>query len=247
MMPGMDGFELIARVRAEAAVASTAAIVLSSAGRPEDRARCASLGVHACLIKPVRQSDLQDALTDALAPRAAAPDAPRVAAPPAPAPAPAAADGRRILLAEDNVINQKLAVHMLTRMGHSVVVAADGRKAVEAFQAERFDLVLMDVQMPEMDGFEALAVIKSLPTGGRPRVPIISLTAHAMKGDRERCLAAGFDGYLSKPIRSAELNEAIDALTSRPPAPDDPEEPDDLLERCVSVGVLASPSEGPRA
>ena len=119
---------------------------------------------------------------------------------------------RRILLAEDNVVNQRLAVKVLTKRGYHVVVAENGKKAVAAFESEPFDVVLMDVQMPEMDGFEATAVIreKEKETGGH--IPIIAMTAHAMKGDRERCLNAGMDEYVSKPIRPQVLVDAIESV-----------------------------------
>jgi CheY-like chemotaxis protein len=131
---------------------------------------------------------------------------------PAPAPAnlPASTPARKlhILLAEDNAVNQKLAVRLLERSGHSVVCANDGRQALEAFGREPFDLVLMDVQMPQMDGLEATAAIRHLEAGSR-HTPILALTANAMKGDRERCLAAGMDGYMAKPLRREILFETI--------------------------------------
>jgi CheY-like chemotaxis protein len=124
-----------------------------------------------------------------------------------------ARSGLRVLLAEDNRVNQKVAARFLERLGHTVTVANDGREAVDAWKAAPFDLVLMDVQMPEMDGFEAVAAIRALEAeGGRERTPIIALTAHAMSGDRERCLTAGMDGYLTKPVKLAELVEAIEGV-----------------------------------
>jgi CheY-like chemotaxis protein len=123
-----------------------------------------------------------------------------------------ARSGLSVLLAEDNRVNQRVAARFLERLGHTVTVANDGREAVAAWQAAPFDLVLMDVQMPEMDGFEAVAAIRELERGGSARVPIIALTAHAMSGDRERCLAAGMDGYLTKPVKLAQLVEAIEGV-----------------------------------
>ena len=119
----------------------------------------------------------------------------------------------RILLAEDNMVNQRLTVKLLTKMGYQVEVAGNGKEAVAAFERETFDLILMDVQMPEMDGFEATALIreKEKKTGGH--IPIIAMTAHAMKGDRERCLDAGMDEYVSKPIRPQAVVDAIEAVT----------------------------------
>jgi CheY-like chemotaxis protein len=120
----------------------------------------------------------------------------------------------RILLAEDNAVNEKMAVHFLAKLGHQVVVARDGRQAVESFARERFDLVLMDVQMPEMDGLEAARVIRERELASGTHTPILALTARALKEDRERCLSAGMDGYLSKPVRVAELEEAIRQATA---------------------------------
>jgi two-component system sensor histidine kinase/response regulator len=118
----------------------------------------------------------------------------------------------RVLLAEDNTVNQTLAVRLLEKRGYSVIVASDGRAAVEAFEKDQFDVVLMDIQMPGMDGFEATAAIreKEKLTGGH--IPIIAMTAHALKGDQERCLSAGMDSYLSKPIRTSELFSRIESV-----------------------------------
>ena len=125
----------------------------------------------------------------------------------------------RILLAEDNPVNQRVAQRMLEKLGHAVVVASNGREAIDALAAARFDAVLMDMQMPEMDGLQATAVIRAREVEqALARVPIIALTANAMKGDRERCLAAGMDAYLSKPIKSSELKDALDRFTGVAPA-----------------------------
>ena len=120
----------------------------------------------------------------------------------------------RVLLAEDNPVNQRVAVRMLEKRGHTVLVAGTGRSALEAHATYEFDLILMDVQMPELDGFEATAAIRRREAGTERRVPIIAMTAHAMKGDEERCLAAGMDGYVAKPVRMAELHALIDRVWS---------------------------------
>jgi len=210
-MPGMDGYTLSERIRQSADFADTVIIVLTSGGRPGDAARCAELGIAAHLLKPVKQSELFDSLMLAVAPSIAKREESEDDGTAADDVAPL-----RILLAEDGLANQKLAVGLLTRWGHAVEVANDGREAVDRTAAEAFDLVLMDVQMPVMDGLEATREIRAreLQTGGR--LPIIAMTAHAMKGDRERCLEAGMDGYVSKPIRKREL---LDEMTRHvPPA-----------------------------
>ena len=125
----------------------------------------------------------------------------------------------RVLLVEDNVVNQMVAEALLVRRGFDVVLAGNGREGVEAFRRHRFDLVLMDIQMPEMDGFEALAAIRALEQATGRRTPVVALTAHALKEDRDRCLAAGMDDYLSKPIESARLFEIIRSVLQGPLTP----------------------------
>jgi len=128
-----------------------------------------------------------------------------------------AARALRVLVAEDNLVNQTLTQHLLSRRGHQAVIANNGREAFEALQREPFDLVLMDLQMPEMDGFEATAAIRAREAAGAPRTPIVALTAHAMEGDRQRCLDAEMDGYVSKPIKPVELFEVIDRVIAAQP------------------------------
>ena len=232
MMPEMDGFELAARIQEQPALSGATIMMLSSADRSGDVARCVRLGISTYLTKPVRPSDLLDAVVGALGQRREAPRAASAAAgvaADAQVAALSAAPRRlRILLAEDNPVNQKLAVYMLTKRGHSVFVAANGRLALEALDARPIDLVLMDVQMPEMGGFEATAAIRANERPRGTHLPIIAMTAHAMKGDRERCLAAGMDAYLSKPLRASDLFAAIDNVASLlPPAPAQPAHEDD--------------------
>jgi CheY-like chemotaxis protein len=178
----------------------------TSAGQRGDAARCRSLGIAAYLTKPVRRVELKAVIRAALGPGPQAPPLP-------------AGDGQgkprrslRILLAEDNPVNQKVAVLLLQRDGHSVVVADNGRRALEALEKASVDLVIMDVQMPEMDGYEATTSIRKAEETTLRHVPILAMTAHAMKGDQERCLAVGMDGYVSKPIRPDDLRQAIEAL-----------------------------------
>jgi CheY-like chemotaxis protein len=209
-MPGMDGFALVERIRERPELSTATIMMLTSAGHRGDAARCHELGVSAYLLKPIRQSELREAVARVLGAReqqGAIPLITRFSLHDAREPS----ASLRILLAEDNVVNQRLASRLLEKRGHSVVLAGNGREALEALEKESFDLVLMDVQMPEMDGMEATAAIRKVEkrTGGH--VAVIALTAHAMKGDREKCLAAGMDGYLTKPIRPQELDDALEA------------------------------------
>jgi two-component system sensor histidine kinase/response regulator len=192
-------------------------MMLTSSRQPADVGRCRELGLSAYLVKPVRQSELLQAVRSALAGtgrlevRPAGPVPRREAEPP-----PEGAPGRlRVLVAEDNSVNQRLARRLLERLGHTVVVAGDGREALAALERGAFDVVLMDVQMPEMDGLEAARRIRQRErqTGGH--LPIIALTAHALTGDRERCLDAGMDDYVTKPIQFERLQEALAGVTRR--------------------------------
>ena len=209
-MPEIDGFALVEQIRREPRLAGAGIIMLTSAGQHGHAARCRQLGVSAYLTKPIGQSELLDAVL------AAAGNKPR--AWPSPAEPIAKARllqnrrGLSILLVEDNQINQVVAVRMLEKDGQNVQVASDGREALEKLASLHFDLVLMDVQMPVMGGFEATAAIREMEKGSGRHLPVIALTAHAMNGDRERCLAAGMDGYLSKPIRRKALFEQIESL-----------------------------------
>jgi signal transduction histidine kinase/DNA-binding response OmpR family regulator/HPt (histidine-containing phosphotransfer) domain-containing protein len=212
-LPGADGPALAAQVKGDPDLAGTALILVSSAVRRADAEACRRLGVAACLTSPVKQSTLLDAIMSALGARA------RVAEPGAGAPPAAAVRGLRLLLAEDNPVNQKLAVTLLEKHGHRVTVAGSGPAALAAWDGGAFDAVLMDVQMPGMDGFEATARIRAGERGSGRHTPIIALTAHALKGDRERCLQAGMDGYLAKPIRADELFEALGRVAPPGPAP----------------------------
>ncbi len=205
MMPGMDGFMLAEEIRKRPEMAGAAVMMLSSADRLGDAERCRSLGLVRYLVKPVNQSDLLNALLQAVSGPAAAP----TRAPRRPAEERPAGPSLRVLLAEDNLVNQRLAIRLLEKQGHAVEAVPNGRAAVEAVERQAFDVVLMDVQMPVMDGMEATARVRRREEGTGRRTPIIALTAHAMKGDRERCLAAGMDGYLAKPIHADELAQAL--------------------------------------
>jgi PAS domain S-box-containing protein len=207
-MPDMDGFELVETIRASPLFGSIPVLILSSSAQPGERERSAAMGASAYLAKPVHPSELLDAILNVLSARASEPDPKEaVNAPP---------NDRRhtmkVLLAEDNAVNRTLAKRLLEKHGHTVVVVENGRQALKALEREKVDLVLMDVQMPEMDGLEATAAIRAREKNTGGHLPIIALTAHAMKGDREKCLAAGVDDYLTKPIRTLDLFKAIERL-----------------------------------
>ncbi len=212
MMPEMDGLETVAIIRENAAFAQVPVLLLSSADRAGYSARSRSLGIAHSLLKPIKQSDLLEAISEAVA-AVPSKETRRDAMP-----GDESVEGRRVLLAEDGAINQQVAVRLLEERGHSVVVVSNGRAAVEQVAAQPFDAVLMDVQMPEMDGLEATAAIRraEAQTGGH--VPIIAMTAHAMKGDRDRFLAAGMDGYVAKPVRPHELYAAVEGAEAELPA-----------------------------
>jgi CheY-like chemotaxis protein len=219
-MPDMDGFTLAEHIQKHPELAGTLVLMLTSGGHPGDLARCAEVGINAYLTKPVKQPDLWRAIATALgslgvngAERKAqvaereTPNGPR-----------SPARTLRVLLAEDNPVNQRLAVGLLEKRGHHVTVVSNGRAVVDLLGITKadppqtpieFDLVLMDVQMPEMDGIEATGLIRNHERTAGGHLPVIAMTAYAMKGDRERCLAAGMDDYVSKPVRVNDLFDAI--------------------------------------
>jgi two-component system sensor histidine kinase/response regulator len=216
-MPEIDGFGLVGEIKQDPVIASTVIMMLTSGDRPGDIAQCERMGVAAYLLKPVKQSELLDAVMLALGVTTAEDEAIPVPAgeqPPRTRPL-------RVLLAEDSLVNQKLAVGLLKKGGHSVVVADNGKEALAALELEKFDLVIMDVQMPEMDGLEATAAIRAKEKQTGAHVPIVAMTAHAMKGDRERCLKAGMDKYVSKPIRAKQLFEVIEETVGGLPGPEE--------------------------
>ena len=211
MMPGMDGFTVAERIGREPALAGVAILMLTSADGHGDAARCRDLGVAAYMIKPVKPAELNRAIAAALRAPGADPVGPRYVARTEHRPADAPpVRPLRVLLAEDNAVNQRVVVRLLEKFGHAVTVTGDGRQTLAALDAARFDVVLMDVQMPEMDGFEATRLIREREAGTGHRQPVVAMTAHAMKGDRERCLAAGMDDYVSKPVQRAELLRVLE-------------------------------------
>jgi two-component system sensor histidine kinase/response regulator len=244
-MPGMDGFSLAERIKGTAPLAGAVIMMLTSGPQAGEAARCREIGVAAYLTKPIKPQELLAAILNlmgaALGPQRPSPPVPRESAP---------GGGKlRVLVAEDNAVNQMVASRMLANAGHAVQIAANGREALSLLKHQTevgqrpFDLVLMDVQMPEMDGFEATAAIRAEEKLTGRHLPVIAMTAHAMKGDRERCLQAGMDGYVSKPIRGQELFEAIDSWVPARPQVDKGEplgssagEPIDIAAAASRVG-----------
>ena len=208
-MPEMDGFMLAERIKHHQHLAGATIMMLTSGGQRGDAARCRDLGVAAYLTKPIGQSELLDAILRVFA------AAPQKTEPLAVVTRHSLREARqalRILLAEDNPVNQRLATRLLEKRGHTVVVAGTGREALAALGRETFDLALMDVQMPDMDGLEATSAIREQEKVTGKHLPVVAMTAHAMVGDRERFLAAGMDGYVSKPIKTQDLFDAIKEL-----------------------------------
>jgi len=217
IMPEMDGFAVAQEIRKSLCLDGSIILMLTSAGQRGDAARCHELGIAAYLTKPVNQSDLLNAITNVLAlrdqdqrtrPLVTRHSLRRTLAPQAEV----SSRKLHILLAEDNLVNQKIVVTMLEKHGHVVFVAGNGREAVEAFLGNSFDVVLMDIQMPLVDGFEATQMIRAHESGTAGHIPIVAMTAHAMKGDRERCLTAGMDDYISKPINTVELYALLNRI-----------------------------------
>jgi CheY-like chemotaxis protein len=209
-MPDMDGFSVAERMTRTAPLAGAAVIMLTSAGLRGDAARCRELGISAYLPKPVKRSDLLAGIRMALGAQNQSRENPSLVT----VHSLRETRGRlNILLAEDNVINQRVAVRLLEKRGHTVVVAETGKRALEMLELvdqQPFDLVLMDVQMPEMDGLQVTAAIRQRELTSGKHIPIIAMTAHAMVGDRERCLQAGMDAYTSKPLQIQELLATIE-------------------------------------
>jgi len=215
-MPDMDGFALAEQIQKDPGLIAATIMMLTSAGHLGDAARCRELGISAYLVKPIRQAELLDAICQVLNKVSTTKRIPLVTRH-------TLQENKhrsRVLLAEDNTVNQILAHRLLEKRGYSVIVVSNGSEAVKAFENNQFDVVLMDIQMPGMDGFEATLAIRDKEKLTGRHVPIIAMTAHAMKGDQERCLSAGMDGYVSKPIRTSELFSTIEgALVKKPPAP----------------------------
>jgi two-component system sensor histidine kinase/response regulator len=208
------GFELVERIRQMPQRSTATILMLTSAGRRGDLELCKKLGVCAYLLKPIRQGELRDAIVRVMGGREEERAEVRE---------PGILRGERgdfretlrVLVAEDNPVNQRLISRLLEKRGHRVTLANNGREAVNAAEKGGVDLILMDVQMPEVDGFEATEKIRAREKSSGAHLPIVALTAHAMKGDRERCLARGMDDYLTKPIQPQELDAILERWTAR--------------------------------
>ncbi len=212
MMPDIDGFELAERMNSDPDLSGVTKIMLTSAGQRGDAYRCVDLGISAYCTKPIKQSELLDIISKALN------KVPTNEIKPTLVTRHSLRERKRflkVLLAEDNVINQRLASTILQKRGHMVAIAENGKEALQILQNGRFDVILMDVQMPEMDGFQATMAIREKEKISGEHIPIFAMTAHAMSGDREKCLAEGMDGYISKPINAEELLENLDKLVSQ--------------------------------
>jgi signal transduction histidine kinase/CheY-like chemotaxis protein len=214
-MPDMDGFELAKTIKASPHLALSVVLMLTSGEQRGDLARCRNLGVSEYVVKPIRRAELKRVILKALAEHGPHGSGEQRTIEPIKAAGSSlsrrrAVLPRRILLAEDNIVNQRLALRILEKAGHYVVIASNGREACDAWKAQHFDLILMDVQMPEMGGLEATAAIRRDEAGTNSRIPIVAMTAHAMQGDKARCLAAGMDGYIPKPILASDLLDLIE-------------------------------------
>jgi len=247
-MPKMDGFGLVGEIKQRPDLSAATIMMLTSGGNGGDAARCGEMGIAAYLLKPVRQSELREAIAKVLYDRTQPGDAPMVTQYSLQQESPAQRS-LRILLAEDNPVNQKLAIRLLEKRGHRVESVWNGKEALVALERRSYDLVLMDVQMPEMDGLEAVRRLRKRETfsSSGEHQPVVAMTALVMKGDRDRCIEAGMDGYLSKPIRAQELDAVLDSYA----AAGDREQPAPEVAApsgvCVSTDELLERLDGDRA
>jgi two-component system, sensor histidine kinase and response regulator len=214
-MPEMDGFDLVKRIQDTPNLTKAVVLMLTSGEHQGDLARCKELGISAYLTKPVRRSELRAAMITAIA--SPKQHIEEQAAAKTGVPQEQHRSQRYILLTEDNIVNQRVARRILEKAGHGVVIANNGKEALQLLPDKHpFDLVLMDVQMPEMDGFEATAAIRKSEERTGEHISIIAMTAHAMTGDRERCLNAGMDAYITKPIQASALLDLVMEYSKTP-------------------------------
>jgi two-component system, sensor histidine kinase and response regulator len=245
-MPGMDGFELAEKiqihVKQNVDLGEVTVLMLTSGGQPGEASRCRLVGISAYLLKPVLKDDLLAAILAALSQRRTEKDD-----------APALVTRHtlrestrklRILVAEDNPVNQAVILRVLQKMGHTAVLAENGKDAVAFALTEKFDLVFMDVQMPEMDGMAATAAIReSEKNSASAHLPIFAMTAHAMKGDRERCLESGMDGYITKPVRFSDIEQTLSNLMHAPVAPPKPTAPTASWDKTAALDRIGGDEE----
>ncbi|HUT34725.1 MAG TPA: response regulator [Planctomycetota bacterium] len=246
-MPEMSGFDFAERARRLPHYARVPMVLLTSAGSRGDASLCTRLGISAYLMKPIKQADLYATLAALMDPRFAGRTQNVLVT------RHSLQEARRrlrVLFAEDNPVNQRVGATILAKHGHTVALAANGKEALAALQHQSFDLVLMDVQMPEMDGFEATRTIRERERAAGGHIPIVAMTAHALKGDRERCLAAGMDDYIPKPIRPAQLIEIVERLAGaggeapRPPQPPEPAQQENpVFDRHAALRVVGGDAD----
>lgn len=239
-MPDMDGFSVAEHISHDRRHAGIRLVMLTSSGQPEDVARCRKLDISAYLTKPIKQSELFDVIVSAIG-------QPLVETPCSPQPRKRSRPTQRklqVLVAEDNQVNQLVATRIFQKLGHQVTVVSNGHEALSAVQAGKFDLIAMDVQMPEMDGLDATIAIRSWEKAAGTHIPIMAMTAHAMKGDRERCLAAGMDGYTSKPIRIGELEKVLAELIPPRKTSKEPVSERSLVDGVIDRAALLAGIDG---
>jgi two-component system, sensor histidine kinase and response regulator len=210
-MPELDGFATAAKIKGDSSLGTPVIMMLTSGGQRGDADRCRQLGISAYLSKPVRQGELREGILRVLGLKPQRAERPRLITRHS---LQRSTQQLHILLVEDNAVNRELTTRILSKRGHIVTVAINGKLALEALEGQAFDLILMDVQMPKMDGLQATAAIRKLECSTGTHIPIIAMTAHAMKGDRERCLQAGMDAYVSKPVQADELLKLAEALAA---------------------------------
>jgi two-component system, sensor histidine kinase and response regulator len=244
-MPKMDGFGLVERIKENPELSTSTIMMLTSGGQRGDALRCGELGIAAYLLKPVRQAELREAIVRILSGKEQSTGVPMIT----PYSLENTSDHTRslqILLAEDNRVNQKLAIRLLEKRGHHVVVACNGKEVLAAMEIRPYDLVLMDVQMPEMDGLEATRLLRKREGTTGKRQPVVAMTALVMKGDRERCMEAGVDGFLSKPIRQQELDSVLDNYLAQDGAESEISDPAIPVEFSVCSEELLDRIDGDR-
>ena len=249
-MPEMDGETLARRIKKDPKVRNTILILLTSIGKLGTASRLQEIGFAACLTKPLKKSQLYNCLVSVLGARLLERGEPGDAAQAGPAPRNAARRPKaRILIAEDNAVNQKVALHMLQKLGYRADAVANGKEAVKALEMIPYDLVFMDVQMPEMNGFEATAMIRDPTSSVRSHsVPVIAMTAHAMKGDQETCLEAGMDDYIPKPVKPSALQRVLEKYLGSDEDPDRPTAPDNGPGRMsVEIRQIQETADGDKA